>query len=196
MKKMRHLTWIKLVRMRIMREVKRIGPRKLKSLPFFAAQKVYAVREQTTAEVRINASSTILPENISMQDNNQIIIIKAVHEVANNQWTIKCPNRIRKRYRPSILAQLAPTKRLSETVKRPRIIRFTGCFWWYTCKGHNTARKITLIKRTKFQETSKFTILLQVNPLEFHVSHLSFKKLFFFYLNSLCHEKFIKKYIF
>jgi hypothetical protein len=102
---------------------------------------VYAVREQTTAEVRINASSTILPENIWMQDNNQIIIIKAAHEVANNQRTIKCPNRIRKRYRPSILAQLAPTKRLSETVKRPRIIRFTGCFWWYTCKGHNTAKK-------------------------------------------------------
>lgn len=60
--------------MRIMRLVNRIGPRKLKSLPFLEAQKVYPVREQTTAEVRINASSTILPENIQYNKDHQAII--------------------------------------------------------------------------------------------------------------------------
>lgn len=60
--------------MRIMRLVNRIGPRKLKSLPFLEAQKVYPVKEQTTAEVRINASSTILPENIQYNKDHQAII--------------------------------------------------------------------------------------------------------------------------
>jgi hypothetical protein len=100
---------------------------------------VYPVREQTTAEVRINASRTIFPESIWMQHDIHIIITKAAHKVTNTKRIIRFPNRIRSRYQPSILAQLAPTKRLSETVKRPRMIRFTGCFWWYTCKGHNTA---------------------------------------------------------
>jgi len=49
------------VRNRVNREVNNIGPRKLKSLPFLEAQKAYAVREETTAEVKINASSTIFP---------------------------------------------------------------------------------------------------------------------------------------
>lgn len=60
--------------MRIMRLVNRIGPRKLKSLPFLEAQKVYPVKEQTTAEVRINASSTILPENIQYNKDHRAII--------------------------------------------------------------------------------------------------------------------------
>lgn len=52
---------IKLVRRSTMRLVNRIGPRKLKSLPFLLAQKVYPVRAETTAAVKIKASSTILP---------------------------------------------------------------------------------------------------------------------------------------
>lgn len=55
-------TWIKLVTTRMMRLVKRMGPRKLKSLPLFAAQKVYAVKDPTTHNVNIKASSTILPD--------------------------------------------------------------------------------------------------------------------------------------
>lgn len=53
---------MKLVTTRMMRLVKRMGPRKLKSFPFFAAQKVYAVRDPTTDTVNIKASSTILPD--------------------------------------------------------------------------------------------------------------------------------------
>lgn len=51
---------------RMMRPVNRIGPRKLKSLPFLEAQKVYPVKAHTTAEVRIRASSTILPANMAV----------------------------------------------------------------------------------------------------------------------------------
>lgn len=54
---------MKPVRTRIMRPVNKIGPRKLKSLPFLEAQNVYPVKDTTTAEVKINASSTILPTN-------------------------------------------------------------------------------------------------------------------------------------
>lgn len=46
---------MKLVTTRMMRLVKRMGPRKLKSFPFFAAQKVYAVRDPTTDSVNIKA---------------------------------------------------------------------------------------------------------------------------------------------
>lgn len=55
-------TCMKLVTTRMMRLVKRMGPRKLKSFPFFAAQKVYAVRDPTTENVNIKASRTILPD--------------------------------------------------------------------------------------------------------------------------------------
>lgn len=41
--------------------VNKIGPRKLKSWPLLEAQKVYPVRPRTTADVKIKASSTILP---------------------------------------------------------------------------------------------------------------------------------------
>lgn len=51
----RRRTWMKLVTTRMMRLVKRMGPRKLKSFPFFAAQKVYAVRDPTTDSVNIKA---------------------------------------------------------------------------------------------------------------------------------------------
>lgn len=54
---------MKLVRTRTVRLANRIGPRKLKSLPFLEAQKVYPVKAETTADVKINASRTILPEN-------------------------------------------------------------------------------------------------------------------------------------
>jgi hypothetical protein len=56
------ITWIKLVKTRIVRPENRIGPRYPNSLPFLAAQKAYAVKEATTPAVSINASSTILPE--------------------------------------------------------------------------------------------------------------------------------------
>jgi hypothetical protein len=56
------ITWIKLVRTRIVRPENRKGPRYPNSLPFLAAQKAYAVKEATTPAVSINASSTILPE--------------------------------------------------------------------------------------------------------------------------------------
>ena len=82
---------MKLVTTRMMRLVKRMGPRKLKSFPFFAAQKVYAVRDPTTDSVNIKASRTILP---------------------------------------SVIAQLTPTVKLKEIVKRERRMRLTGCFWW------------------------------------------------------------------
>ena len=61
---------MKLVTTRMMRLVKRMGPRKLKSLPFFAAQKVYAVRDPTTDSVNIKASRTILPD----ENRKQIVI--------------------------------------------------------------------------------------------------------------------------
>lgn len=44
-----------------MRLTNNIGPRKLKSFPFLEAQKEYPVKDATTAEVKINASRTILP---------------------------------------------------------------------------------------------------------------------------------------
>lgn len=46
-----------------MRLVNRTGPKKLKSLPFLEAQKVYPVRDATTADVKTKASSTIFPVN-------------------------------------------------------------------------------------------------------------------------------------
>jgi hypothetical protein len=46
---------------------------------------VYPVREQTTAEVRINASSTIFPESIWMHHNIHIIITKAAHKDTNTK---------------------------------------------------------------------------------------------------------------
>jgi len=39
-------------------------------LPFLDAQKVYPVKEQTTAEVKINASSTIFPANTNAQQKS------------------------------------------------------------------------------------------------------------------------------
>ena len=77
------------VRISTKRLVNSIGPRKLKSLPFLEAQNVYPVRAETTADVKIKASSTILP---------------------------------------SVLAQVTPTVRLKEAVKRPRKTKFNGCF--------------------------------------------------------------------
>lgn len=62
---------MKLVTTRMMRLVKRMGPRKLKSFPFFAAQNVYAVRDPTTDSVNIKASSTILPENTTIGKQKQ-----------------------------------------------------------------------------------------------------------------------------
>lgn len=51
---------------RTMRPVNKTGPRKLKSLPFLEAQKVYAVKDATTAEVRTKASSTIAPASTNI----------------------------------------------------------------------------------------------------------------------------------
>nr|GMD63445.1 RING-H2 finger protein ATL67-like [Ipomoea batatas] len=59
--------WADLHRMRMTRLVNRIGPKKLKSLPFLAAQKVYPVKAETTADVKIRASSTIAPETSHIQ---------------------------------------------------------------------------------------------------------------------------------
>uniref|UniRef100_A0A0A8XS24 Transmembrane BAX inhibitor motif-containing protein 4 n=1 Tax=Arundo donax TaxID=35708 RepID=A0A0A8XS24_ARUDO len=53
--------WMKLVKTRIVRPENRRGPRYPNSLPFFEAQKAYAVKEAATPAVNINASSTILP---------------------------------------------------------------------------------------------------------------------------------------
>lgn len=80
-----------------MRLVNRIGPRKLKSLPFLEAQKVYPVNEQTTAEVRTNASRTILPEKIQYKINHRAIIMnhnkqKIVNYHYANNCQLKCTN--------------------------------------------------------------------------------------------------------
>lgn len=55
---------MKPVKIKMKRLVNKIGPRKLKSFPFLAAQKVYPVSAETTAEVNIKASSTIAPVHI------------------------------------------------------------------------------------------------------------------------------------
>jgi len=67
-------TWMKLVTTRMMRLVKRMGPRKLKSFPFFAAQKVYAVRDPTTDRVNIKACSTIRPGKTRRRKNNRLLV--------------------------------------------------------------------------------------------------------------------------
>nr|GMD68285.1 hypothetical protein Iba_chr12dCG7700 [Ipomoea batatas] len=66
-KRKEHLADFTPVRMRMTRLVNRIGPKKLKSLPFLAAQKVYPVKAETTADVKIRASSTIAPETSHIQ---------------------------------------------------------------------------------------------------------------------------------
>jgi hypothetical protein len=55
------ITWRKLVRTRIVSAEDRIGPRYPNSLPFFEAQKAYAVKETTTPAVNTKASRTIFP---------------------------------------------------------------------------------------------------------------------------------------
>ena len=57
----RSLTWMSANTSSTMREANRKGPRKLKSLPLFTAQKVYAVRLSTTTVVRIADSRMTLP---------------------------------------------------------------------------------------------------------------------------------------
>lgn len=59
---------MKPVKIKTKRLVNKIGPRKLKSFPFLAAQKVYPVSAETTAEVNIKASSTILPVYIMAKE--------------------------------------------------------------------------------------------------------------------------------
>lgn len=102
------------------RLVNKIGPKKLKSLPFFDAQKVYAVRDETTAEVKIKASNTIFPVQSIW------IYVSIISHITETMCTsIK---RSSKEYEPSVLAQLTPTVRLRDAVNSPKKIKLSGCF--------------------------------------------------------------------
>lgn len=66
------------------REAKRNGPRKLKSVPLLTAQNVYSVRLPTTTPVRNAASATIIPVAHAHRHRTQLIVNPNSATVSNN----------------------------------------------------------------------------------------------------------------
>lgn len=68
-----------------MRPANRIGPRKLKSLPFLEAQKVYPVNDKTTPDVKIKASRTSLP-SVFAQATPRLRLRQTVNSPRNTKF--------------------------------------------------------------------------------------------------------------